>query len=78
MVITAPGLGEDWLRAGCEMTASNRLGSVRSILLVLWRHRGGFAHFLLLMTVMSCLSHGTQDLYPDSLRSVRCSSMTGS
>lgn len=47
----------------------NRVGSVRSILLVLWRHRGSFAYLLLLMTVMSCLSHGTQDLYPDFLRS---------
>ncbi|SPF34209.1 Major facilitator superfamily (MFS) transporter [Candidatus Sulfotelmatobacter kueseliae] len=47
----------------------NRVGSVGSILLVLWRHRGGFAYLLLLMTVMSCFSHGTQDLYPDFLRS---------
>lgn len=29
-----------------------------------------FAYLLLVMTVMSCLSHGTQDLYPDFLRSV--------
>jgi SHS family lactate transporter-like MFS transporter len=49
----------------------NRAGSIRSILLVLWRHRSGFAYLLLLMTVMSCLSHGTQDLYPDFLKSAR-------
>ncbi len=47
----------------------NRAGSIRSIFLVLWRHRAGFAYLVLLMTVMSCLSHGTQDLYPDFLRS---------
>ncbi len=44
-------------------------GSVASIFRVLWGHKGGFAYLLLLMTVMSCLSHGTQDLYPDFLRS---------
>lgn len=36
---------------------------------VLWEHRTGFAYLLLVMTVMSCLSHGTQDLYPDFLKS---------
>jgi MFS transporter, SHS family, lactate transporter len=29
-----------------------------------------FGYILLLMTAMNCLSHGTQDLYPDFLRSV--------
>ncbi len=46
----------------------SRAGSVRSIFLVLWNHCGSFAYLLLLMTVMSCLSHGTQDLYPDFLK----------
>ena len=36
---------------------------------VLWENRAGFAYLLLVMTVMSCLSHGTQDLYPDFLKS---------
>jgi SHS family lactate transporter-like MFS transporter len=36
---------------------------------VLWENRTGFAYLLLVMTVMSCLSHGTQDLYPDFLKS---------
>jgi SHS family lactate transporter-like MFS transporter len=43
--------------------------SVGSMFRVLWQNRGGFAYLLLVMTVMSCLSHGTQDLYPDFLRS---------
>jgi SHS family lactate transporter-like MFS transporter len=47
----------------------NRTGSIHSILFVLWKHRSGFAYLLFLMTFMSCLSHGTQDLYPDFLRS---------
>jgi SHS family lactate transporter-like MFS transporter len=43
--------------------------SVKTIFRVLWEHRAGFAYLLLVMTVMSCLSHGTQDLYPDFLKS---------
>jgi SHS family lactate transporter-like MFS transporter len=42
---------------------------VQSIVEVLWRHKVGFFHLLLLMTFMSCLSHRTQDLYPDFLKS---------
>jgi SHS family lactate transporter-like MFS transporter len=37
---------------------------------LLWENRGEFLYLLLLMTVMSCLSHGTQDLYPDFLKSL--------
>jgi len=37
---------------------------------LLWENRGEFLYLLLLMTVMSCLSHGTQDLYPDFLKSI--------
>ncbi|MGA8153328.1 MAG: MFS transporter [Terriglobales bacterium] len=43
--------------------------SVGGMFLVLWQYRGGFAYLLLVMTFMSCLSHGTQDLYPDFLKS---------
>jgi SHS family lactate transporter-like MFS transporter len=43
--------------------------SVTRMFSVLWENRTGFAYLLLVMTVMSCLSHGTQDLYPDFLRS---------
>ncbi len=43
--------------------------SIRTMFRVLWRNRNGFAYMLLVMTVMSCLSHGTQDLYPDFLKS---------
>ncbi len=44
-------------------------GSVGAMFGVLWEHRTGFAYLLLVMIVMSCLSHGTQDLYPDFLKS---------
>ena len=33
-------------------------------------HRGMFAYLLILMTVITCLSHGTQDLYPDFLETL--------
>ena len=43
--------------------------SISRMFRVLWENRTGFAYLLLVMTVMSCLSHGTQDLYPDFLKS---------
>jgi SHS family lactate transporter-like MFS transporter len=43
--------------------------SVGTMFGVLWENRAGFGYLLLVMTVMSCLSHGTQDLYPDFLKS---------
>lgn len=48
----------------------NHMGSIRNIFRTLWQHASSFAYLLLLMVVMSCLSHGTQDLYPDFLKSV--------
>jgi SHS family lactate transporter-like MFS transporter len=36
----------------------------------LFVHLRIFAYLLLVMTVMTCLSHGTQDLYPDFLKSI--------
>jgi SHS family lactate transporter-like MFS transporter len=33
-------------------------------------HRGMFLYLLLMMSVLLCLSHGAQDLYPDFLKSV--------
>jgi MFS transporter, SHS family, lactate transporter len=36
----------------------------------LWAHKGGFAYLVLLMTAITCFSHGSQDLYPDFLRTV--------
>ena len=43
--------------------------SIHSMFAILWESRRGFAYLLLVMSVMSCLSHGTQDLYPDFLKS---------
>src|SRR5579859_2594728 len=44
--------------------------SMRSILSATIQHRGLFVYLVILMAVMLCLSHGTQDLYPDFLKSL--------
>jgi SHS family lactate transporter-like MFS transporter len=46
----------------------HRLPSVGLIFRTLWRHKKDFAYLLLVMSIMTCLSHGTQDLYPDFLK----------
>lgn len=48
----------------------HRMGSVGKIFKTLFQHMGSFSYLLLVMVVMSCLSHGTQDLYPDFLKSL--------
>jgi len=48
----------------------HRTGSVRKIFSALFHHLGVFGYLLLVMTAMACLSHGTQDLYPDFLKSI--------
>lgn len=45
--------------------------SINHIYSTLLGHLGIFSYLLVVMTVMSCLSHGTQDLYPDFLKSIR-------
>lgn len=47
-----------------------RLPSVGHIFRTLFNHKKSFAYLLLVMAFMTCLSHGTQDLYPDFLKSV--------
>lgn len=44
--------------------------SMRRIFGTVVRHSGIFFYLLMLMSVMLCLSHGTQDLYPDFLKSI--------
>ena len=43
--------------------------SIKQIVTAPLRHLGMFGYLLLLMIAMNCLAHGTQDLYPDFLRS---------
>lgn len=44
--------------------------SLGHIFRALWAHMGTFSYLLVLMAVMSCLSHGTQDLYPNFLKTL--------
>ena len=46
----------------------HRLPSVGHIFRTLFVHKKSFGYLLLVMSVMTCLSHGTQDLYPDFLK----------
>ncbi len=48
----------------------HKLPSVGHIFRTLLAHKKSFGYLLLVMAVMTCLSHGTQDLYPDFLKSV--------
>jgi SHS family lactate transporter-like MFS transporter len=48
----------------------HRPASMQQILRSLLDHKGMFCYLLLMMSVLLCLSHGTQDLYPDFLKSV--------
>jgi MFS transporter, SHS family, lactate transporter len=48
----------------------HRTSSFQKIFSTLFEHIGIFAYLLLVMTFMSSLSHGTQDLYPDFLKSI--------
>jgi SHS family lactate transporter-like MFS transporter len=48
----------------------HRMPSVRFMFTTLLKNGKAFAYILLLMTVMTCLSHGTGDLYPDFLKTI--------
>ncbi len=50
-----------------KKTQAAGLGAITRVLL---QHKKDFAYLTLLMTVVTCLSHGTQDLYPDFLKTV--------
>ncbi len=47
-----------------------RPASMKNIFASLLQHKAMFFYLLLMMSVLLCLSHGTQDLYPDFLKSV--------
>jgi MFS transporter, SHS family, lactate transporter len=48
----------------------HRLASFGEVMRVLWEHKKDFVYLVLMMTAITCLSHGTQDLYPDFLKTV--------
>ncbi len=53
-----------------EAWKQHRPASIGDIRASLLQHKGMFLYLLLMMSVLLCLSHGTQDLYPDFLKSV--------
>ncbi len=59
-----------WFAPESEAWKLHRTGSIAGIFKTLFRHIGSFSYLLLVMVFMSCLSHGTQDLYPDFLKSL--------
>jgi SHS family lactate transporter-like MFS transporter len=48
----------------------NRVASLGEIFRTLWAHKAALAYLILLMAGMNSLSHGTQDLYPDFLKTL--------
>jgi SHS family lactate transporter-like MFS transporter len=59
-----------WLAPESEAWHTQRAASLKFIFSTLWSHARIFLYLLALMAVMLCLSHGTQDLYPDFLKSL--------
>ena len=59
-----------YLSPESEAWKQHRMGSVVSIFKTLFQHMRSFSYLLLVMVFMSCLSHGTQDLYPDFLKTL--------
>ena len=53
-----------------EAWKQHRPASMGQIFNSLLQHKGIFLYLLMTMSVMLCLSHGTQDLYPDFLKSI--------
>lgn len=53
-----------------EAWQQHRAESMGDLLRVVATHWKRFVYLVVLMTLMSCLSHGTQDLYPDFLREI--------
>lgn len=53
-----------------ESWVEHRPASMKQIFTTPLRHMKIFLYLLIMMTAMACLSHGTQDLYPDFLKSI--------
>jgi MFS transporter, SHS family, lactate transporter len=54
-----------------EAWREHRHSSSTSVFISLYANRSMFAYLLLMMTVLIFLSHGSQDLYPDFLRTIQ-------
>ena len=63
-------IGLTWASPESDVWKEHRISSIRSIFTALFQHFRRFLYLLLVMGLMACLSHGTQDLYPDFLKSI--------
>lgn len=59
-----------WLAPESRAWRTQRAASLTAIFRSLWSHGRLFLYLLAFMAIMLCLSHGTQDLYPDFLKSI--------
>lgn len=59
-----------WFAPESEAWQTQRVTSMKAIFGSLLKHTRIFLYLLALMSVMLCLAHGTQDLYPDFLKSL--------
>lgn len=59
-----------WFAPESAAWKQHRPASMRQVVGSLVDHKGMFLYLLLMMSVLLCLSHGAQDLYPDFLKSV--------
>jgi MFS transporter, SHS family, lactate transporter len=64
------------LSAESSSWKKNKLERVSDIWGILLQNKKIFVYLVLLMTAMTCLSHGTQDLYPDFLKTIHHASST--
>ena len=53
-----------------EAWKQHQATSIKQIFGLLVEHKKMFLYLLVMMSVLTCLSHGTQDLYPDFLKSI--------
>lgn len=59
-----------WLAPESKAWQQQREPSIKKIFATVLQDSGIFFYLLLLMATLLCLSHGTQDLYPDFLKSI--------
>src|SRR5580698_168377 len=71
LLLAAPIVLLAWLAPEPEAWRSNRPPDFGAVARALWDHKGVFVYLVALMTAITCFSHGSQDLYPDFLRTVR-------
>ncbi len=70
LLLAAPIAVLTMLAAEPQAWRSNQVSGLGEAARAVWDHKGEFVYLVALMTAMTCFSHGSQDLYPDFLRTV--------